>query len=187
MKPILKFAIALVAIFSVFIATACPKKDAVRKSAEASYRLPALTNDVIAKIDEALSKGLIDVAQAKQAGGLINPIAKAEVTFVALVRSAHAIVKQTGQLPADMAGRIRAMLDDEIIKPFLDLLAFHNLLPENARAVIAVAVAALKVVLTTIGTGFGSTLLNLLKNAAVLPGPIPPIRTSPIKLESVTA
>lgn len=181
MKTIFNFGIVVALIFSILATTACPKKDAVRKAAEASYRLPGLTNDVIAKIEDALSKNLITVDQARTAGGIINPIAKAEVTFVALVRSAHEIQKRTGTIPADMLGKIRTMLDADIIGPFIKLLEFHKLLSPEAAAAIGVALTALRLILTTIGTGFGSTLLRFI--AAASPGSASPRSLVNPKLE----
>lgn len=170
MKTTFRFLIAVVVLVSAFYATACPKKDAIRKAAEASYRLPGLTNDVISKIEEARAKGLLSVDQVRTAGGIISPIAKAEVTFVQLVKSAHEIQKRTGTIPADMLGRIRAMLDGDIIGPFIKLLEFHKLLSPEAAAAIGVALTALRLVLQTIGGGFGSTLLHLI---ATSPGSTP--------------
>ena len=171
MKGTLKFGMVLTILAAVILTGACPKKDAIREAAKASYRLPAITNDLILKVDKARDAKLITLEQERKFGEILFPIAQAEKSFVQAVKAAEAIYRQTGQVPAGELARIRAMLDDQIIRPFLAVLDQYKLLGPNASAMLSAAIAAARLALQTIGSGFGSSLLNLLGSTS--PGSTP--------------
>lgn len=160
----LRFAIAIVAIFCVvFLTVACPKKqtDQVREAAKASYRLPGATKDLAEAIRDAKS-GIFTAAEKRNFGNILEPMAKAEIALVQLVKAAKEIYDKTGSVPADQSSRIRQLFDVEIVKPFLRILELYRVLTPEASALLSAAISAVQIFLRTIGVGFGSSLLNLL-------------------------
>lgn len=171
-SKLLQTVLVCLALCSVLITTACPKSDQVRSAAKASYRVGGITNDLILKITEARQKNLISQDLARDFGDHLNKIAKAEVAFVQAVKVADAIYRKTGQVPPDQLSILRTIFDDEIVSPFLKVGENFKLLSPTASAAIQAAFVGLRVVLTTIGTGFGSSMLNLIKSAGGIVGAV---------------
>lgn len=136
--------------------------DAIREAAKASYRLPGSTNDLIDAIKTGVTKKIFTPEQARGFGGILEPIAQAEQTLVQLVKAANEIYKKTGSIPADQMAAIRILFDERIVRPFAKILEQYKVLSPNASALLQSAIAAVRVLLNTVGTGFGSTLLNLI-------------------------
>lgn len=181
---IYRFPIALFAIYCVvFLTVACPKKqtDQVREAAKASYRLPGATKDLAEAIRDAKS-GIFTAAEKRNFGGILEPMAKAEIALVQLVKAANEIYKKTGTVPADQASRIRQLFDVEIVKPFLRILELYRVLSPEASALLSAAIAAVQIFLRTIGVGFGSSLLNLLSEKSKAAA-LPCVRIPELKLE----
>lgn len=184
MKPVFRFAIAIAAIYCVvFLTVACPKKkvDQVREAAKASYRLPGATKDLAEAIRDAKG-GIFSPAEKRNFGNILEPMAKAEIALVQLVKAAKEIYDRTGSLPADQASRIRQLFDVEIVKPFLRILELYRVLSPEASALLSAAIAAVQIFLRTIGVGFGSSLLNLLSEKSKAAA-LPCVRIPELKLE----
>lgn len=173
----IKYTLTLWILAAAIFSAACPaKKEAIRQAAEAAYRLPAATNDVIAKTNEALTNGTIDAATARKLGTLIEPIARAEVVFVGLVRTADAIAGQVEtlsgkpnksdseaaqllSLKAELKAKtfdIKSFFDLRILSPFLDVLTVAKLLTGGQAQLVALAITSVKLILQTIGKGLNS-------------------------------
>jgi hypothetical protein len=176
----IRFAIAALAIFSVFYATGCPAKtdSAIREAAKASYRLPAATNDLIAQVKEGTARGIFTVEQAHTWGIYSVTLAKSEKKFVAAVKVAELTYRKTGGVPAADLDTLKKLFDREVVAAFLNVLEQFKVLTPNASAILATAIATVRVLLTTIGSGIGSTLLNLIA-AADSPGSIRPTASYP--------
>jgi hypothetical protein len=157
--------VCLALIFCVLAGAACPKKDAIRKSAEASYRLPGVTNDVIAAVKEGREKRIFSPELSAKFGDYLGQMAKAELSFVEAVRAADAVYQKTGSIPAGDLAKIRLIFDNEIVAPFVKVLELYNVLSGGSAALLTAAIGAVRVVLSTIGSGFGSTVLRLITKA----------------------
>lgn len=166
-NKLLQCVLVCLALCSVLITSGCPKAnpDQIRAAAKASYRAGGTTNDLIASITKARNQNLISQDLARDFGEWTNKLAKAEVAFVQAVKAADAIYRKTGSVPADQLSLLRTMLDNEIVGPFLKIAENFKLLSGPASAAISAAFVALRIVLTTIGTGFGSSLLDVIKSA----------------------
>lgn len=175
--------LATMLIAQVLILTACPTSALdIKKAADASYRLPAATNDLIAKISEGEAAGLISASKAKEFGLYLNGAAKAEVVFVGLVKAANATISQAeadqaaGKItPAavksirDAQGlNLRQFFDLNILTPFLNTLQAIGLLSAEANQLIGLAVTAVKALLSTIGRGLGSAAAKNAKALALI-------------------
>jgi hypothetical protein len=171
MKKILVTCLLLFSISFVAGFKGCAKKDAIREAAKASYRLPGSTNDLIDAIKTGVSKGVFTPAQARQFGDILEPITQAEITLVQLVRAANAVYQKTGSIPADQMSRIRILFDEQIVRPFARILEQYKILSPESSAILQTAIAAVRLLLNTVGTGFGSTLLNLISESDPEPGP----------------
>ncbi len=157
------FAVAYCLLFaSIVITSACPKKDAVRTAIDASYRLPATTNDLIAKVNEAKTKGFITADQSKKFGDLLSPLARAEVVYVGMVKALQAAVKANGTADPGQLGTLKTFFDAQVIGPFLQILEFCKVLSGDSVQVILVAVSGVRLLLRTIGLGIGSNFINAL-------------------------
>lgn len=161
----MKSLIVCLVLFAAFVNVACPKKDAIREAAKASYRLPAATNDLIDRVKAGVANGVITPAQARAIGGILDPVATAELALVRLVRAADAIYRKTGTIPADQMARIKILFDSQIVTPFLKLLEMTKLLSPDASAMLGTAIAGVRLFLSTIGGGFGSSLMNLITDS----------------------
>jgi hypothetical protein len=167
----LKTAIAALAIFCVILTAACPKKDAIREAAKASYRLPGATVDLENAIKSGHDQGVISADLARKFGDALEPAARAEKTLVVLVRAADKIHQQTGSVPAAQMSEITKTID-AIIVAVSDSIKIFHLLPANAQAILNVTLTAVRVLLQTIGGGFGSSLLNLIAETSNGPASI---------------
>lgn len=158
----LQVAMLLIIAAGVGTLTGCPKtqKDAVRAAVEASYRLPAATNDLIAKVTEARDTGIISVEQARNLGEKINVLAKAEVKFVQMVKVAEAASRALGAIDEAKKGEIRDYFDTSVISPFLDILSATNLLSGTNAALVTAGVSGVRILLKTIAGGIGSKRTN---------------------------
>ncbi len=171
MKKILTVCLLLYSIIFTAAFKGCPTKstpetdERIRSIAKASYRLPGATNDIIEAIKTGVTKSIFTPAQARTFGGILEPITQAEATLVQLVKAANAYYKKTGTIDANQISVIRVLLDDKIIRPFASILEQYRILTPGASALLQAAIAAVRALLTTIGTGVGSTLLNLLSAA----------------------
>lgn len=161
----LTFAIAIAALFAVVMAAGCPKTDHVRKAAEASYRLPAATNDLIASIEQARDRGLISVDQARTFGRYLGEMAKSEAAFVQMVKAADELTRRNPAAAAGQVERLQIFFSAQIVNPFLEILELYGVLSGPAAAAIRTALTAVRVMLATIGGGFGAGLVDLLSSA----------------------
>lgn len=143
----------------------CPKKDAVRAAVDASYRLPATTNDVIRQVADARDRGIITVEQSKKFGDLLNKMATAEVVYVGMVKTIEAALKSTGSADPGKLKDLSAFFDTSVVTPFLAVLEFTKLLSGDNVQLILLAVTAARLLLRTIGSGIGSMLFNKLAKA----------------------
>lgn len=161
MKNLYRVPIVCLILFSIAFVIACPKKDAVREAAKASYRLPGSTNDLIDRIREGVTKGIFTPAEARKAGEILERAADLEILFVQAVKTAERIYRTTGQIPTLEFQAINSKYD-EIIDAFLDLLEFVRVLSPDDRAFIDAAVAGVRLFLRTIGVGFKFASVNKL-------------------------
>lgn len=166
---IFKIPIAVLVLFSVLFVIACPKKDAVRTAAKASYRLPGTTNDLIARIKLGVDRGIFTPAEARRFGEILEPITKAEVAFVQIAKTVERIYRETGSVPAHLSQELKDKYD-EIVNLFLDLLQFAGVLDASDRLFIETAVATVRLLLRTIGVGLGSEPTVKRLDAAIGPG-----------------
>lgn len=171
MKKLLQFTIALLLVWTVVITTACPKQDAIRQAAKASYRLPGATVDLENAIKSGHEKGIISADLARKFGDALLPASQAEQTLVVLVRAASKVYDKTGSVPAAQMSQITALIDT-IITAVSNVISIFHLLPPNAQALLNVALTAVRVLLQTIGGGFGSSLLHLIASASIGPARI---------------
>jgi hypothetical protein len=151
----IKFPIAALCLLAIFL-TACPKPDPLKSAIKASYRLPAATNDIIAKVTIARDRGLITPEQARSFGTALNDLARSEVVFVGMVRAANDTFKRTGTLPDATRAGLRSFFDTSIIEPFLRVLELAKLLSGADVDLILVAVTAVRLLINTIAGGIGS-------------------------------
>lgn len=156
----------------VLTLTGCPKgkSDAIRAAVDASYRLPAATNDLIAKIREARDRGIITDAQARSFGEKLNVLAKAEVKFVEMVKIAVAASKAVGVLDDIKRLELRDYFDASVVNPFLEVLTLTNVLSGPNAAMITAGVSGVRLLLRTIGGGLGSKIQNLLSGPGIVAG-----------------
>lgn len=155
-------ALTLAVVASVLTTIACPKsKDQLRSAIEASYRLPAATNDVIAKVVEAKEKGYITADQSRELGTVLNDIARGEVVFVGMVRAANETFQQTGTIDKATQANLRSFFDSKILEPFLRVLEAAKLLTGTDVSLILVAVSAVRLLISTIARGIGSKKAGL--------------------------
>lgn len=172
-------AFLVVVILAVSMLAGCPsgKSDAIRKAAEASYRLPAATVDILDKTKAALDAGTIDAATARKVGTILEPVAKAEVVFVGMVRAANAaaeraavLSKMTNKTPdqaAELASlnaslrtqtaEIKRFFDLEIITPFLGVLEVAKLISGSTAQTVVLAISAARLIIETIGSALKSS------------------------------
>lgn len=176
------FLLYALVISQLAFATACPKKDALRAAIDASYRLPATTNDLIAQLTEARDRGIITVEQARRFGDIINPLARAEVVFVGLVKAANNVatridflntkaartandnaelVSLKAELQTKVSG-LKAFFDVELLGPFLQVLQAAQILTGDQVQLILLAITAVRLILRTIGSGIGSKRIDAL-------------------------
>jgi hypothetical protein len=188
-------AIALAVVFVlVAAATACPsnKGDTIRKAAEASYRLPAATVDILEKAKAARDAGTLDAATAQRIGEILEPVAKAELVFVGMVRAAHSqadrladLERKTNRSPSESAeiqelktslrsqtASIKSYFDVEIVAPFLRVLELAKLISGSTSQAVVLAVTAAKLIIQTIGSALKSSKVREL--AVVLDPGRPP-------------
>lgn len=177
---ILRIPIVVLLLFSIAFLMACPKKDAVRQAAKASYRLPGSTNDLIARIKDGVARGIFTPAEARRAGAILEPLADAEIAFVRIVRTAEIVYRTTGAIDAVNLKLIQDKYS-EIVDLFLDLLEFTKVLSPENRAFLDVAIASVRLFLRTIGIGFGSSAVDKLATAIVTPDPSFPAGPRPRK------
>src|SRR5258707_3601227 len=109
------FTVAYCLVIASFgLLTACPKKDAVRSAIDASYRLPATTNDVISQITTARDRGIITVEQSKKFGGYLNQMARAETVYIGMVKAMQAAIKATGSVDTAQLKSLKDYFDASI-------------------------------------------------------------------------
>jgi hypothetical protein len=172
--------ILIFAVLSALVLPACNNRqiDALRAATEASYRLPAALNDLIADIEKNVADGTFSNADGRKFGGLINPVAKASVVYVGLVKAANALndervaltakadkteaennqlAQLTAKLKTDVPA-IRSFFDLKILGPFLDIFEQFKLLSPENRALIELAITAVAAILRRLG---GSGVFNL--------------------------
>lgn len=167
--PIVLFTLYCVLIVGIAAtSTGCPKKDALRAAADASYRLPAATNDIIEQVATARDTGLISIETAAQFGKHLNDMARAEVVFVGMVRAA--VAANSGNVNADAksaaTAELRKYFDLNIVGPFLNTLELVRLLTADQKQLIMLAITAAKLLIRTIAGGLGSANYNRLAGPA---------------------
>jgi hypothetical protein len=174
MKPIryLNRGITVICLLAIVMAglasTGCPKKDGVRKAVEASYRLPAMTNDIITQVTAARDKGIITLEQSKAFGDQLNKLAQAEIVYVGMVKALQNAI-DNGQEPAPgQLISIKTFFDASIVEPFLRVLEMARILSGPAVELILVAITAARLVIRTIASGIGSTKKKAIDRAAIL-------------------
>lgn len=158
------FALILAIAAATLVTAACPKpkKDALRSAVEASYRLPAATNDVIAKVADARDRGIITAEQARTFGTHLNQLARAEVVFVDMVKAAKETFDRTGSVDPTAFRRLRDYFDASLIEPFLRVLEAARLLSGTDVALITTAITAVRLILRTIGRDLRSRSVGTL-------------------------
>ena len=163
--------IAMLGASAVFM-QACPKKDAVRAAVDASYRLPASTNDLIAKITEGRDRGIITVDQSKKFGELLSKVAASEVIYIGMVKAMKNAIDATGKPDAAAMKSLRDFFDVQIIGPFLNVLEIARVLSGDSVQVILLAVTAVRLLLHTIAGGIGSNFSNQLAGGLGAPNEV---------------
>jgi hypothetical protein len=170
-QPI-RSAIAIVALFCIILATSafrgCGTKDPVRQAVEASYRLPVATNTIVDRLREGRDRGIITADQAAKFGGYLNDMAKAEVVYVGMVRALNDAIKATGKADPATILNLRTFFDASVIAPFLHVLELAKVLSASSSELILVAISTVRLLLTTIGKGIGSTFLNALAGPGIV-------------------
>jgi hypothetical protein len=142
-------------VFAIFL-TGCPASDPLRSAVEASYRLPAATNDVVAKVTIARDRGYITAEQARSFGAVLNDLARGEVEFVKLARLANARFKQTGTFDAATQTELRSYFDGKIVEQFLAVVDLLRTISGPDLGLIVVAIAAVRALIKKIAGGIGS-------------------------------
>lgn len=170
MKPIRSYqlALTLLILYCVGMSAGCPVKttpEKIRAAVDASYRLPATTNDLIKQIGDAQTQGLLSVEKRQEFGRILQKVAAAEVVFVASVKALDATYTATGQFDPTKLKDLKTYFDASIVDPFLSILSAAGLLSGTAAQGIQLAAAAVRLLLSTIGSGFGSR--RLLKLASI--------------------
>jgi hypothetical protein len=165
MRKILQFTIAIAVVWMMLITIACPTQDKIKNAAKASYRLPGATVDLENAIKAGHEQGIISADLTRKFGDALLPASQAEQTLVVLVRAASKVYSQTGSVPAAQMSQITQLIDT-IITAVSGVIQIFNLLPANAQALLNVALTAVRVLLQTIGGGFGSSLLHLIAQAS---------------------
>jgi hypothetical protein len=168
MKYLAQALILVLVINCLLFTTGCPKKDVIRNAVDASYRLPAMTNDMISQVDDAYVKGFIDLDTVHKIGAATNKLAKAEKIFVDMVAAANKVYIQTGSYSAADISNIKIYFDSQLIAPFLDVLETLKLISGNTSALILTAIDAVRVLLQTIGKGLDSSAAKALPAATVV-------------------
>lgn len=143
----------------------CNSGNAVRKAVEASYRLPAATNDLIAQIETGRDNGIYTPDEARRFGVALNAMAKAEVIYVQSVKSLNAAYEATGKFDPAKIKDLKVYFDASIVGPFLQILEDARLISGAASTAIQLALSTVRIILTTIGRGFGSSHLKALAAA----------------------
>lgn len=133
------------------------KKSALRSAIDASYRLPAATNDVIAKVAAARDQGIITPETSRSLGEKLNAVARAEVKFVEMVKVANAAFQANGVIDAITQGNLKAFFDSDIVTPFLDVLTIAKVITGPNAAALSLAVTAARLLIRTIANGIGSS------------------------------
>lgn len=156
----IKTLLATLAIFCVVtIGAGCPARTTtagVRGAVDASYRLPAATNDLIVHINEGTAAGIITPDQARAAGRSLEKLAAAEIIFVASVKSLNATFEATGKFDPAALKKLRTYFDSSIVVPFLAVLEIANVISGTTAIAITAAAGAVRLLLLTIGSGIGS-------------------------------
>lgn len=144
---------------TVTLGTGCPPKDAVRSAVDASYRLPATTNDIIRQVTTARDKHIITSDQAAKFGGFLNKMATAETVYIGLVKGLVAAMKANGNVadPSQLLN-LRTFFDANVVGPFLQVLELTKVLSGDSVNLISLAVSAARLLIRTIGGGIGSTI-----------------------------
>lgn len=150
-------------LFSAFAFTGCPASTKTVKAAvDASYRLPATTNDLIKQIADGRDAGILSADDARHFGEYLNAMAKAEVVFVEGVKALQATFEATGHFDPVKLKNLRTYFDAAIVGPFLHVLESARVLSGSAATAIMLAIAALRLILREIGSGFGSSNMRIL-------------------------
>jgi hypothetical protein len=167
-KPFLSATLSFVVLFSLILATTAAKgcggskKDTLAAAIDASYRLPAATNDLIADINAGKAQNLISPEQARKFGADLNVLANAEVVFVQMVKAAEATFKATGSIDPATQRSLRDFFDASLVAPFLNVLQNAKVLSATDSALILAGVTAVRLLLHTIAPPIGSTKQNSL-------------------------
>lgn len=161
------FALYAVVLSTLAFASGCPGKDKVRAAIDASYRLPAATNDLIEKIRVARDTGVISVEQSQSFGSILNDVARAEVVFVGMVKTVHRATETEKRkpTPAELAG-LRSFFDASIVEPFLRALELARVLTGPDVQIILLAITAARLLIRKIAAGIGSANVNRLSRAS---------------------
>lgn len=154
--------VVLAVLFCLILNSACPPKDRVRAAIDASYRLPAATNDIIEKVRDGRDRGIITPDQSRSLGTHLNTIARAQVVFVQMVKTIHETRARTGKADAIQLAAARDYFDAEIVEPFLKVLEDAKIISKDTGAFIVVAISAAKTLIRTIARGIGSGNSNKL-------------------------
>lgn len=160
----LKNSLGLIICYSMLFAlvgwkSTCKKEDAVRSAVDASYRLPATTNDIIRQVTTARDKHIITPEQAAKFGDFLNKMATAETVYVGLVKGLVAVMNANGGVadPGKLAN-LRTFFDANVVGPFLQVLELTKVLSGDSVNLILLAVSAARLLIRTIGGGIGSTI-----------------------------
>lgn len=153
--------VLLALVMTSSLGFACERKSAVRRAIEASYRLPATTNDVIKQVREGRDRGIISTDQAAKFGEALNKMAAAELAYIDAVKIIKAAVEK-GQTPDRSAmANLQFIFDSQIVGPFLDVLSLARLISGSQADLILLAVEAARLLLRTIGGGIGSQAVKV--------------------------
>lgn len=152
-------------VFTGLVTTACPQPMPadIRKAIDASYRLPAATNDLIDTIREARDQNYVSLETSQKFGTYLYPMTIAEKAYVKGVKALKAATdKAGGTLDQGKFAELQIIFDDQIVKPFLEILQMVGVLSGDNSKKILFAIAAVRLLLTTIAGGLGSSLLQKL-------------------------
>lgn len=147
--------VALVCMIGVTIAPSCNEGN-LRKAIDASYRLPAATNDLTNKIRAGRDAGIIKPDDAAQFGRWLEQMAKAEQVFAGMVKAAQTIVDRGDKVPELTFVELRNYFDLEIVEPFLQVLGKAGLLSGPDISIVIAGITAARLLIVTIGRGIGS-------------------------------
>ncbi len=165
MKPYIRLAIAVLIITTLVMlslgAKGCGGKDkpVLVTAYEASVRFSATADSAAQSVLNRFNEGNISLETKDAIFAKLKIFSQAGRTFHSEVSGLKARFP-TGNVPASELLKVETLFDSGIYGPFLDLLEMVKVLPADQRALVELAIATLKVVISQIRRAFSSNASN---------------------------